>query len=315
MPAKPAPERNGGEQIVRINMPVTAEEYVLPEGEVIVTRTDLKGGITYANDAFVRSCEFSREELLGQPHNIVRHPDMPPEAFADLWNTIQAGRPWSALVKNRRKNGGFYWVRANVTPILTDGRVTGYMSVRTKPNKLEADEAEVLYCDMRAGRAKGVKLVRGKIRHAGLLGVVERLVTMPFFWRCLIASSAFAVAFGGVGIAAYALPAGAASMWLGLLSLGGLAASGVFGWWATTQIGKPLDEALRVATRVAAGDVGVAFPSTGDPEFMRLFRMLDQMNAKLIGVVKDVHASTRSVERAVAGMRRSASIMAGQGAR
>ena len=102
---------------MRVNLPVTSDEYVLPEGEVIVTRTDLKGRITYANDAFLRSCGFTREELLGKAHNIVRHPDMPPGAFQDLWDTIKTGKPWSALVKNRRKDGGFYWVRANVSPI------------------------------------------------------------------------------------------------------------------------------------------------------------------------------------------------------
>ncbi|MDV6321311.1 PAS domain-containing protein, partial [Chromohalobacter sp. HP20-39] len=80
---------------------------------------------------------FSREEIEGQPHNRVRHPDMPPEAFAAMWATLKAGQPWTALVKNRRKNGDHYWVRANATPVVRNGRTSGYMSVRTKPSREE----------------------------------------------------------------------------------------------------------------------------------------------------------------------------------
>ncbi|HEY0887157.1 MAG TPA: PAS domain S-box protein, partial [Ramlibacter sp.] len=85
---------------MRVNLPVTDDEYVLPDGEVIVSRTDLRGVLTYVNEAFLRSSGFARDELIGRAHNIIRHPDMPPEAFADLWQTIGAGRPWSAMVKN-----------------------------------------------------------------------------------------------------------------------------------------------------------------------------------------------------------------------
>src|SRR5690606_1476503 len=115
---------------MRNNGPVTHAEYVLPPGEVIITHTDPEGRITYANPAFLASSEFSLEECLGQPQNIIRHPDMPPEAFADLWATIKAGNSWTGIVKNRRKHGGFYWVRANITPRKDDhGRIVGYMSV------------------------------------------------------------------------------------------------------------------------------------------------------------------------------------------
>ena len=114
---------------------VTDHEYVMPDGEVIVTRTDPDSRITYANQAFLDSSGYSLEECMGQPQNIVRHPDMPKEAFADLWRTIRARKPWTGLVKNRRKNGGFYWVRANVTPIIEGGAIVGYMSVRVKPSR------------------------------------------------------------------------------------------------------------------------------------------------------------------------------------
>ncbi len=138
---------------MRNNLPVTNDEYVLPDGEVIISRTDIKGRVTYVNESFVQSSGFSREEAMGKAHNIVRHPDMPPVAFEDLWNTIKEGEPWSALVKNRRKDGGFYWVRANVTPMVENGQISGYMSVRTKPGRAEVAAAEELYRKMREGQA------------------------------------------------------------------------------------------------------------------------------------------------------------------
>jgi len=136
---------------VRNNQPVTGIEYVMQAGQSIVSKTDTKGRITYVNPSFVDVSGFSEDELLGKAHNIVRHPDMPPEAFADLWATLQAGEPWTGLVKNRRKNGDFYWVVANVVPIQERGRVTGYMSVRTTPTRRQVEQADRLYRQIRAG--------------------------------------------------------------------------------------------------------------------------------------------------------------------
>lgn len=102
---------------MRQNLPVTNIEKQFPKGKTLVSKTDLKGTITYANDAFVEISGFSREELLGQAHNLVRHPDMPAEAFADLWNTLSSGFPWRGVVKNRSKEGDHYWVEALVVPI------------------------------------------------------------------------------------------------------------------------------------------------------------------------------------------------------
>jgi aerotaxis receptor len=102
---------------MRTNLPVTNTEYKMREGEPIVSKTDLKGKITYVNPAFIEVGGYSQEELIGSPHNIVRHPDMPPEAFGDMWQTLKSGEQWTGMVKNRRKNGDFYWVLANVTPI------------------------------------------------------------------------------------------------------------------------------------------------------------------------------------------------------
>ena len=163
---------------MRNNGPVTQREYQLPSGTTLVSTTDLQSHITYCNPAFVETSGFSRDELIGQPHNLVRHPDMPAEAYRDMWDTLKAGQPWTALVKNRRKNGDHYWVRANVTPVLEGGRVTGYMSVRTAPARAEIQAAEALYATMRAEAAAGHlahTLHRGDVLVAGLGAAVGRL--------------------------------------------------------------------------------------------------------------------------------------------
>lgn len=127
------------------NQPITRHEVVYNESDVFVTRTDTKGMITTANESFCRIAGFTEKELIGQSHNIVRHPDMPEWAFKSLWDTVKAGRPWRGIVKNRCKNGDFYWVRATVAPVLHHGTVVGYLSLRKKPTRQEVAEAEVLY--------------------------------------------------------------------------------------------------------------------------------------------------------------------------
>ena len=156
---------------MRTNLPVTSQEYPLRDGVAIVSRTDLKGRITYINDDFVEASGFTEAELIGQAHNIVRHPDMPPQAFADMWRTLKGGETWTALVKNRRKNGDHYWVRANATPVVRGGRLAGYLSVRTKPARAEVATAEALYERFRTNRARGLAFHKGKCtEHAGACG-------------------------------------------------------------------------------------------------------------------------------------------------
>ncbi len=135
---------------------------------MLVSRTDPGGRITFVNKAFVDISGFSEEELLGAPHNLVRHPHMPKEAFADLWATVKQGRPWEGLVKNRTKTGDFYWVRANVTPVIEDGRITEYISIRSKPSRAQIAAADQLYAAVRNGQAKGVIIREGAVIHPGL---------------------------------------------------------------------------------------------------------------------------------------------------
>ncbi|CAG0981841.1 Aerotaxis receptor [Rhodocyclaceae bacterium] len=163
------------------NQPVTQREKPFPAGKYLVSKTDLKGAITYCNDAFIELSGFTKEELLGKNHNIVRHPDMPPAAFADLWKTVQAGRPWRGIVKNRSKDGDHYWVDAFVVPLKKNGQITGYMSVRSEPSRAQVKGAEELYQRINAGSARlpaaGGFLSRLSIR-ARLIGVMSAMAIM-----------------------------------------------------------------------------------------------------------------------------------------
>ena len=147
---------------MRTNTPVTNVEYELRDDSSIVSKTDLKGIITYANPDFIEASGFTEKELLGQPHNILRHPDMPEEAFADLWNTLKAGKPWTGIVKNRRKNGDHYWVVANAAPIYENGSLVGYMSARSKPTREQIVAHEAAYRLFKESRQGSLYIREGK---------------------------------------------------------------------------------------------------------------------------------------------------------
>ncbi|HJW23628.1 MAG TPA: PAS domain-containing methyl-accepting chemotaxis protein [Rhodocyclaceae bacterium] len=178
------------------NLPVTQVETLLPEGEFIYSRTDLKGQIVEANEAFAAVSGFRREEMIGQPHNMVRHPDMPEEAFADLWADLKAGRPWRGLVKNRRKDGGFYWVVANVSPVREDGRIVGYQSVRSRPGREEIAAAEAAFRRIREGD-RSIYIDHGRVvkrRPAWVEALLSLRTQMAVVGLALLAESGFSLA-------------------------------------------------------------------------------------------------------------------------
>jgi aerotaxis receptor len=143
---------------MKVNLPVTQRELPLTDHQTLISTTDLKGIITYANDDFIAISGFSEEELYGKSHNIVRHPDMPPEAYQDLWNTLKSGRPWMGIVKNRCKNGDHYWVDAYVTPMYEGNQIVGYQSVRVKPDPQAVQRANRMYARIREAGKRRIKL-------------------------------------------------------------------------------------------------------------------------------------------------------------
>ena len=189
---------------MRVNMPVTGAERQLRDGETIVSTTDTRGVITHVNDTFVAISGFSRDELIGAPQNIVRHPDMPPEAFADLWASIQAGRPWSGLVKNRCKNGDHYWVKANTTPIKQGGQITGYLSARMRPSQTEIDAAEKAYRLFREGKASGLAIRDGQVVHthlfARIFAMLNNVTIRTRLFSTIIVIVGLVIVLGGIGL-------------------------------------------------------------------------------------------------------------------
>ena len=143
----------GGE--MRNNQPCTQIEVKMKGDDILVSRTDLKGRVLYANKTFCDIAGFTADELKGKAHNLVRHPDMPAAAFQDLWDAISVEKPWTGLVKNRCKSGDYYWVIANVSPEYdAAGNLSGYISVRTAPTQAEVDAVDQLYRDVNAGKRK-----------------------------------------------------------------------------------------------------------------------------------------------------------------
>jgi aerotaxis receptor len=138
---------------MRHNSPVTGVNIDIPQGVNILSTTDTQSIITYVNPDFIKISGFKEVDLIGQPHNIVRHPDMPSAAFEHMWSTLKAGKSWMGIIKNRCKNGDHYWVSAYATPISKDGHVSEYQSVRTKPEHSQIKAAEKLYARLRDGRA------------------------------------------------------------------------------------------------------------------------------------------------------------------
>ncbi|WP_346797079.1 methyl-accepting chemotaxis protein [Halomonas sp. Bachu 37] len=159
---------------MRNNQPITQRGVELQENDFLVSRTDLKGRITYANPAFINISGYTNEELIGAAHNLVRHPDMPSAAFANLWQTIQGGESWRGLVKNRCKNGDHYWVDASVTPIVENDEVVGYASMRIKASAEAIAQAETAYAALREGQGKNLYLDRGRLCRRGLKSRLAR---------------------------------------------------------------------------------------------------------------------------------------------
>jgi PAS domain S-box-containing protein len=156
------------------NQPVSQHEYILRDNQAPISRTDSKGRITYVNADFCEASGFSVDELMGKAHNMVRHPDMPEAAFADMWHDLLLGLSWTGMVKNRRKNGDFYWVLANVSPIWEAGQLVGYASVRIKPERDAIAPVEALYQRFRENRANGLRIAHGQVVRTGWLGQIDK---------------------------------------------------------------------------------------------------------------------------------------------
>ncbi len=273
------------------NQPVTQREFDYDDDVTLMSMTDTQSCVTYANSAFIQVSGFERDELIGKPHNLVRHPDMPKEAFADMWRTLKEGQSWSALVKNRRKNGDHYWVRANATPVHRNNQLVGYMSVRTKPSRHEIEAAEALYRDMREGRAGNRKLFKGILVRTGVMRWASILQTASVTWRLGAAAMASAGVVAAVSLAA-GLSAGALGIVAGTATIAALANF----LWLRAQVAVPLATVLRVAQSAAMGSPERNVSLNRVDEIGMLLRAVNQSALNLRSLVDDVSVQTQGMD-------------------
>ena len=276
---------------MRTNHPITGREHRFGSEDCLVSVTDPKGRITYCNGAFVEVSGFTRNELLGQPHNLVRHPDMPEEAFRDMWATLQSGMPWTGIVKNRRSNGDHYWVRANATPMVDAGTTVGYLSVRTCPTRQEVDATIKLYERMRADAAAG-KSVLGL--RAGAVVRVDAVGRLVQWLKASTALSGLGLLVAPAAVALLASPFG-----VPVAAFAALATAGA-GWWAQRLwVKASTADAQAQALRMAAGDLTSGQEDPPAQSGHELDRALAQLAVNLRTVVRDTRGQMGSVGIAV----------------
>jgi len=258
---------------MKVNVPVTQKEIALADDCIILSTTDAKGQITYVNNDFIRYSGFSEEELLGQSHNIVRHPDMPPDAFDNLWSTIKSSKPWMGMVKNRCKNGDHYWVDAIVTPIVRNGKITEYQSIRTKASRENIKRAESLYKSIANKKVE-------TIGQSFSFGIVGRLLFAFLFSLLPLA----VVVWATTGISA---------LWLSLAVIASLALAGGTILWATGNIRTTVEHAQSVVDNPL-----MEFVYTGKKdESAKLMFAMKMLQKKIHAVSGRMHDSSKHLQK------------------
>ncbi len=276
---------------MRNNQPVTQREFELPVDATLMSTTDTESRITYANAAFVEASGYEAAELLGQPHNLVRHPDMPAEAFADMWATIKAGLPWTGLVKNRRKDGDHYWVRANAVPVRQGEKITGFTSVRTHASRAEIEQTEALYREFKAVKAGARRLHQGLVVRGGAGAWLSWLQTAPLKWR-IQAPLLFLVPVTAGAAWVFGLSGGALAGVTGTVALAVLGVSA----WLRVQVSRPMEQLLDEALKVASGQSHSTAHLNRVDEIGLTSRAIGQLGLMFRWVIHDVAQQVVNVQ-------------------
>ena len=261
---------------------VSQQNTPLDDDITLMSTTDLQSYITHANDTFVQVSGYQLNELLEKPHNLVRHPDMPKAAFADMWYTLKQGEPWSGIVKNRRKNGDHYWVRANAVPMVREGRVTGYMSIRTRATDEEIAAVEPLYKALNEGRCNR-RIHKGLVVRKGWLG---KLPALPIRWRV---RSVMAIMF--IVLAAALQQMGAEWPLLLISALVMMLGTAIFEW----QIVRPIENVARQALKVATGERNSVSHLNRSDELGLMLRAVGQLGLMCRWLIHDVSSQVSCV--------------------
>ncbi|HEX7972330.1 MAG TPA: methyl-accepting chemotaxis protein [Thiobacillus sp.] len=276
---------------MRTNLPVTNVEYVLKDTETVVSKTDLHGNITYVNQDFVNISGFSEEELIGAPQNIVRHPDMPEEAFEDFWRTIKSGKAWTGLVKNRTKNGDHYWVEANAAPIIENQEIVGYTSIRTKPSRERLQAADSAYRAIKAGD-RTLEIREGNAVRRSAWQRFSLLKSYSLKGMLATASISMVCLFAGMGILAWLATSDENQLftgWLMAIAALGVPLAALFAVLSYRSVVIPLENARHDIDLMSTGDLTGRIMSSGADELVKVLQSLRvlQINIKLlVGQIK-----------------------------
>lgn len=282
-----------------------------PQRAPLITTTDLQGAISFANKAFLQTCGYAMEQVLGAPHSIVRHPDMPPKVFADMWAVLHAGRPWTGLVKNRSSSGDAFWVKANIIPMFKDRQTIGFTSVQCPPEEAEVREAEQVYGLWRAGAGAHYVLRAGRIVETGwraLVRAVKNPLDLPVQWRMQGTAAILALLFtlllvGALWPDALAVPMAMSGGWRVWALVGGsigLMASIAVAVYFLQRVVAPLRQSLDAAMAIAGGDITRQFDDTRTAgELLELNLALGQMVAKMTAVLGDARLHAAEVASVV----------------
>ena len=279
---------------MRSNLPVTNTEYVLKDHEAPTSKTDIHGNITYVNRDFINISGFSEDELVGSPQNIVRHPDMPVEAFADLWRTIRSGKAWTGLVKNRCKNGDHYWVEAHVAPIVENNEVVGYTSVRDKPSREQVRAADGAYRAIKAGDMT-LEIREGAAVRRSRFPVLDALKNISLKTMLALAAGSVGALFVGMGTLAWLATAGDSTHylnWLMAISALGVPLAGVFGVLSYRSVVVPLERARQEIDRISSSDLTGRIEAKGIVELAKLMQSLRVLQINIKWLVGQIREST-----------------------
>ena len=285
---------------MRTNLPVTQREYVLPDEALLISETDLRGVIRWGNPDFVESSGFQSQDLLDAPQNIIRHPDVPPAIFHDLWATLKSGRPWTNIVKNRRKNGDHYWVQADVSPLRKNGEISGYVSIRGKATQAQIREAEKLYAQV-----KGQKELQVTLR--------QRIQALPLGTHLRFALG-LPLLFASLALLSAGFDPG--SLLFKSLS-GAFLLSGIWGWFTISRVNSPLKTLFQAIDRAdlthqipvtGAGDIAHATSAFNvlTLRFRRIIRELGRVAKQMDSVAKELQVSSEEASAATQQIARSA---------
>ena len=280
-------------------------EVLLREQKMLVTTTDTTGIITYCNDAFTETSGFSRDELIGEPHSVVRHPDMPDEVYRDMWATLKQLQPWTGLLKNRTNDGRHFWVQASVLPILEGNDAVAYRSVQTQAAHEDIVVTEALYASLTDTRGSARRLARiegGAVLRDGWAGALDRVAhpTMKTQAHLLM----FALAVSGAAVGASLSGRIEALTWQRTLT--GLASCIVLARLAEYRVRvmfvHPMRRLLSFVTRVAMGDLTQTLKNSWRPTSVvgKLELTVNQVSLNTRAIVSDARDQMATMSQATA---------------